>query len=345
MKKKSRKLSKSLLAAIITAAVAAVLIAALLILNVFIPVKYFSAYVVKKYPNERGVMRVSFIDQEMGDSILIELPDGKNMLIDGGDGAYPHVLSLLGFLNGRGVESIDYLVCTSVKSEHCGGLAEILKYKKVGRAYIPYCKNQRITEEYNRFVSAIKKKGVEYAYGCAGAGAYGEDYFFSFLSPADYNNPLSEYTAMNKSPNSGEIENASCVIWLEYADTAFAFTSDVRPAALKRIIEEYDACLKLGLPFGRIDGCTEERFTVNLENCDVVTAPAHGARLNTYAPWYDTLKPTDAVISVGNNYSGCPSVQALSDVCAYCEPYLTAEKGNITITVNDKGYKISEGTK
>lgn len=345
MKKKSKKLSKPLLAAIITAAVAAVLIAALLILNVFVPVKYLSAYVVKKSPNERGVMRVSFINQEMGDSILVELPDGKNMLIDGGDGAYPHVLSLLGFLNGRGVEYIDYLVCTSVKSEHCGGLAEILKYKKVGRAYIPYCKNTRITGEYNRFVSSLKKQGVEYTYGCAGAGAYGEDYFFSFLSPADYNNPLTEYTALNKSPNNAEIENASCVLWLEYAGTAFALTSDVRPEALKRILEEYDACLNLGLPFGRIDGCTDEYFSVKLESCDIASVPAHGAELNTYAPWYDMLKPTDAVISVGKNYSGSPSVKALSDVCAYCEPYLTEEKGNITITVNDKGYKISEGTK
>ena len=95
--KRRRKLSGKVIAAICTAAVAAVLLAAILITNIFIPIKYFTAYCVKRNPNSKGVMRVGFIDVGFGDSTLVELPDGKTVLIDGGDGAYGNNLNLLAY--------------------------------------------------------------------------------------------------------------------------------------------------------------------------------------------------------------------------------------------------------
>ena len=180
------KLRKSVVTLIVTAAVLISLIIALLITNLFVPVKYLSAYTVKPHTNERGTMRVNYIDVGFGDCTLIELPDGKNVLIDGGDGAYSNTLHILKYLNGRGVDKIDWLICTSVKSEHCGGLAEIVKYKDVGYAYIPYCRNARITGEYNSFKAALERKKVRYSYACVGEGIEGGDYFLTFLSPTNY---------------------------------------------------------------------------------------------------------------------------------------------------------------
>ncbi|MDE6075525.1 MAG: hypothetical protein K2G26_03720, partial [Clostridia bacterium] len=138
MNGRKSKLPKRITALIITAVICVVLIAAILVTNIFVPVRYLTAYLVRANKNVNGVLRVSYADAGFGDCILIELPDGKNVLIDGGDGAYPNTLHILRFLNARGVNNIDYLVCSSVKDEHCGGLAELLKYKKVGYAYIPY---------------------------------------------------------------------------------------------------------------------------------------------------------------------------------------------------------------
>ncbi len=337
--KRRRKLSGKVIAAICTAAVAAVLLAAILITNIFIPIKYFTAYCVKRNPNSKGVMRVGFIDVGFGDSTLVELPDGKTVLIDGGDGAYGNNLNLLAYLNAAGVDTIDYLICTSVKKEHCGGLADIIKYKEVGFAYIPYCLNTRITAEYHAFISQLNKRNISYGYACAGEGIIDGkgSYFLTFLSPTDYQNPQSQYYAMNSDPTAANIDGASVVCWLEYAGVCFALTSDIRADGLKRIVGEYRACAALGQPYSMFRG-----KSVNLENCTVVTAPCHAGANGTYAPWYDLTKPEQAVISVGKNYSDYPSLKALSDICNYCQPLYTMYDGNITISVNGDGYAVTK---
>ncbi|MDE7379745.1 MAG: hypothetical protein K2N14_01715 [Clostridia bacterium] len=337
MRRKRKRLTRRVIAVIVTAALTSVLIAALLITNIFIPVKYLSAYMTSKEQRPQDTMRVTYIDASHGDSTLIELPDGKTMLIDGGDGTYPNMLKLLKTLNSRGIDSIDYLICTSVKREHCGGFAEIVKYKTVKYAYIPYCNNTRVTNEYHSFITALETKKIAYSYAGAGEGAVGSEYFFTFLSPVNHLSPMSEYAALNQHATATTIENASVVTWLEYQGIGFAFTSDVRPDALKRIIEEYRECEEVFQPFCKIGD-----RAVDFKKCKIVTAPAHAGEDNTYAPWYDLIKPEQTVISVGKNFAGYPSLIALSDICNYCTPLYTSHNGNITVTVNDGVYHMDK---
>lgn len=334
---RKKKLSRSALAAIITSAVSAALIAALLILNAFIPVRYLTAYTVKADKNAEGQLRVTFIDVGFGESALIELPDGKVALIDGGDGSYPNQLKLLKTLNSRGIDRIDNLVCTSVKKEHCGGLSEILRYKKVGTAFIPYCANTRITDEYRACVNALEESGAERVIACVGEGFYGEDYFFTFLSPSSYLNSNSEYAAMNANPDKENTDNASAVCWLQYGEAKFAFTSDARSGALGRAIADYAAHKQLGEAYCPFAGRSAE-----LEGCTVVTVAGHGGEKNVCAQWYDLLRPEYAVVAVGKNYGGYPSAIALSDPTGVgAELYFTDESGNITFTVNTGGLSVT----
>lgn len=336
-KTRIKKLSRSALAAIITSAVIAALIVALLILNAFIPVRYLTAYTVKKTKNREGELRVTFIDVDFGESVLIELPDGKTALIDGGDGAYPNEIKLLKTLNSRGIDTIDYLVCTSVKGEHCGGLKEILQYKTVKKAFVPYANNTRITEEFRAFKTALDEEKAESAVACVGEGFYGEDYFFTFLSPSNYTNPNSEYAQMNANPDKENIDNASAVCWLECKGVKFAFSSDVRGGTLERVIKDYELHKQLGE-----DYCSFAGRAVELENCTVATVAGHGGKDNAYAPWYELLKPSHAVVSVGKNYGGYPSAIALSNPAGVgAELYLTNESGNLTFTVNADGLDIT----
>lgn len=336
-KEKKKKTSKAVISVIVTVIVTLLLIISLLITDMFIPVKYLTAYFVKARKNERGTMRVNYLDVGFGDCALIELPDGKNVLIDGGNGAYSNTYNVLKFLNSRGAHTIDYLICTSVKSEHCGGLAEIVKYRNVEYAYIPYCANTRITSEYHAFISALNRKNVPFSYASVGEGIVGDDgYFLTFLSPTNYQSPTGEYAALNSEPTAANIENASAVVWLEYGDAAFAFTSDVRANGLKRIVEEYGLSVAENIPYCAVGG-----RSVKLENCKIFTAPAHGGESNTYAPWYDLIKPEQVIISVGRGYAGYPSLKALSDIRNYCQPYYTMYSGNVTVTVKGGGYTIS----
>lgn len=339
MKNKSKgKLSKKVITVIVTAATAAVLLAAILITNIFIPVRYLTAYCVGKNPNAEGTLRISFIDVDFGDSTLIELPDGKTVLIDGGNGAYPNTLNLLRVLNANGVDRIDYLICTSVKKEHCGGLYELLHYKEVGFAYIPYSTNTRITAQFHAFVTELNARKIEYDYACGGEGIIASDssYFLTFLSPLSPLNANSEYAVMNANPTAENIERASAVCWLEYAGVSFALTSDIYADGLKRIVEDYNVSASLGEPY-----CMFRGRSVNLENCTFVTVPCHAGENNTYAPWYDLTKPEQAVVSVGKSFANYPSVKALSDVCNYCAPLYTMYDGTVTVTVNADGYKIT----
>lgn len=340
MAKRTRVLSKGTIAVIITSVIVCLLFAALLILNAYIPLRYLTAYTVTAHKNRENEMRVTFIDVGFGESILVELPDGKNMLIDGGNGNYKNNLSLLEALNRRGVKIIDYLVCTSVKDEHCGGLSEILKYKTVKQAFVPYVNNTRLTDEYHSFISAVEGGEIPQTYACVGEGEAGDGYFFTFLSPSNYRSPLSEYAVMNADPSSGNIEAASVMVWLEYAGTSFAFVSDARAETFKRVVEDYKLCEELGAPY-----CAFGGDSVVLPDCDIVSVPCHGGEANTYAPWYDLVKPEQAVISVGESFSDYPSAMALSDVCQYADPLYTMYDGNVTITVTADGYTVEKEKK
>ncbi len=330
---KRKKLSKTALTAIIFSSLAALAVAVLLIVNAFIPVKYLSAYTVRADKNINGQLRVTFIDVGFGDSTLIELPDGKVALIDGGDGGYSNQLKLIKTLNAHGIDYIDYLVCSSVKKEHCGGLAELIKLKGVGTAFIPYCKNERITQEYRAFVIELRGKNIPQKIASVGEGFAGNGYFFTFLSPSNYLNPLSEYELMNATPDKENIDNASAVCWLECFGKKFAFCSDVRSGALERVIADYNTNKQLGGKY-----CPFNGNGVVLEGCDVVTVAAHGGEKNAYAPWYKLLQPKHAVVSVGVNYGGYPSAMALSNPTGVgAKLQLTSEGGNISFFVTEQG--------
>ncbi|MGN0808125.1 MAG: ComEC/Rec2 family competence protein [Candidatus Coproplasma sp.] len=331
--RKRRKLSRSALVALILSAIALAIVIALLITNAFIPVRYLSAYAVRSDKNKTGQLKVTYIDVGFGDSTLIELPDGKTALIDGGDGSYPNQLKLIKTLNSHGIDHIDYLVCSSVKKEHCGGLAELIKLKGVGTAFIPYCNNERITDEYHAFISTLNDLQIAQKIANVAEGFAGEDYFFTFLSPSNYQNLASEYTGLNTYPNTENIDNASAVCWLECFGKKFAFCSDVRSSALERVISSYNTQKELGEEF-----CRYGDNSVVLEGCDVTTVAAHGGEKNACAEWFSLLQPKHAVVSVGLNYGGYPSAISLSNPTGVgAQVYLTSESGNIEFCVTEQG--------
>lgn len=331
---KKTKLSRKAVRSVVTAAVLAIIVTVVLVINIFIPVKYLSAYLVfKRDKLPENSARVTFIDVGFGDSILAELPDGKVMLIDGGNGSYSNQLKILSLLNKRGVDTIDYLICTSVKSEHCGGLTEIIKYKSIEKIYLPYCTVTRINNSFYNFNSAAYAHGnteiCEY-----GNGESGDGWSFSFLSPTVHaaQTEGAEYFDMNSDPTDENINNASAVIWLTCAGVNFLFMSDATSSTSVKILAAYYVG---GL-------CGADGNEVKLEECDVVSVAMHGAEGGTCTPLYDLLSPSAAVISVGENSISAPSVSAIADAQAYTgdDLYRTDIDGTVTVTASGGKFTI-----
>ncbi len=333
---KKRKLSRSKIIAIVMAGLALLAAISILIVNAFTPVKYLSSHFVSKSSNEAGQMRVNFVDVGNGDCTIVELPDGKVLLIDGGDGTYSHNLKIFKELNRRKIDKIDYLICSSVENNGCGGLAEILKYKKVDKIFAPYCPLVYISEGYKSFCDELQKRTVEPSYCEFGSGVDGEGYSFCFLSPDSHAVGDGEYDRLLKDPTAQNIKNASAVIWLEYGGVSFLFLSNVGQAVQKKLMDYY---LVAGFAFNGRE--------IDITKCNVVKTSDHGSDEGTYTPFLDFIKPESGIISVGENGRGLPTLTALSDMHNSIgdNVYRTDELGTVTFTVKDGSYKISKEKK
>ncbi len=76
-------------------------------------------------------LEIYFLDVGQGDSELVVLPGGVEVLIDGGP-PNGRVLENLGGLLGRGDHYIDLVVLSHPQLDHFGGLIEVLKRYRVG---------------------------------------------------------------------------------------------------------------------------------------------------------------------------------------------------------------------
>lgn len=323
---------------IVTLSVVAAVMIALIITNVFIPVIYFTAYVhFKKDENPLGQLRVRYLDVGFGDCTLVELPDGKTMLIDGGAGTYSNVYKLLDVLNKSNIDKIDYLFCTSVKSEHCGALAEVARYKKIGTAYVPQVTNLYITDEFAAFYSELSKIGADIQIAQFGVGAYNSEYGYSFMvmSPMSAELPECEYHSMNAAPTEFNINNASVVLWLQYDGHGFMFLGDATDSVQLGVAET----IRLEKGVYKVDG-----VSVQMSPCAVIKTANHCAADYAEPRLYDILSVGAAVISVGENAKSCPSLTDIANLQLYVGNNLfrTDMHGTVTVTVYAADYKISK---
>ncbi len=322
---RNKKLSKKLLILIISVSVALAILAAILITNIFIPVKYLSAYInFSTDKPQNGEMRISFIDVGAGDCTLVELPDGKSVLIDGGNGSYNNRLKILKKLNKCGIDKINYLFCTSAASKRCGGLAEIVKYKKTDKIYAPLHKNYGITAEYRNFRNEVKKKST-YVEECAyGAGIYNEQYGYCFfvLSPE----------RMSSDGVSGGLtvdKIHSSAMWISYAGVNVLLLGDLKTAELQEFYDVYKTA-----------GFEVNGYHINLEECDIVKVASGGDESGEFTYLYDLIKAETAIISTNKE----PAHGLMSDIGVYADGkiYRTDKNGTVTLCIGNDGYKVKK---
>ena len=131
-------------------------------------------------------------------------------------------------------------------------------------------------------------------------------------------------------------KNASAVIWLEYGGVKFLFLSNVGQAVEKKLMDYYHIT---GLEFGGRN--------IDIAECKIVKMSDHGSEHGAYAPFLDFIKPETAIISVGENGRGLPTLGARSNAQNNVGDsiYRTDELGTVTVTVKDGSYEISKEKK
>lgn len=85
---------------------------------------------------ESSNFKVTYIDVGQGNTCYIKFPDGKTMIIDGGNVEYSQKVASV--LEADGVTKIDYLIASHADSDHIAGLNYILDKYEVKNIYRPF---------------------------------------------------------------------------------------------------------------------------------------------------------------------------------------------------------------
>lgn len=160
---------------------------------------------------ELSDLTVTFIDVGQGDSALIQLPDGKVMLIDAGEASSSH--DVLEALEAAGVDEIDYLIASHPHADHIGGMEAVLDAYDVGEVWAPDAPGD--TETYEGFLDAVDEEGLTITAAEEGAEIVSDDagYSVDVLAPAD-------------GTESEDMNDYSVIVRITYGDTSFLFTGD-----------------------------------------------------------------------------------------------------------------------
>ncbi len=213
---------------------------------------------------------VHYIDVGQGDCELV-VCDGEYMLIDAG--WYENGDDVVRYLKNYGIERLEYVVCTHGDADHCGGLEAVIESFEVGEVFVsPYCESK---ESYGIFLDVLSRVGLE---------AVCPDMSVSY--------PLGSATVKFLGPtvNSGDSNENSLVLRVDYGKTGFLFTGDIQYLGEQALFDS-GAALK----------------------CDVLKVAHHGSYTSTGYHFLYEAMPQLAVISCGKNNSyGHPHDEVLS---------------------------------
>jgi len=173
-----------------------------------------------------GPLAVHVIDVGQGDAIFVQSPDGKTMLVDGGErnGMAEK------YLDSLGVRTIDIVVATHPHLDHIGGLPAIIQKYDVKQVVMPRVTSVT-TVIYQQLLEAIKAKGLRVTEGKAGLVLdLGPSMTVECLAPNG-----TEYKDLN---------DYSVVLKLAYGDVPILLTGDATAVSEKEMLQFHGNKLK-----------------------------------------------------------------------------------------------------
>ncbi|MDL1962965.1 MAG: MBL fold metallo-hydrolase, partial [Deltaproteobacteria bacterium] len=218
-------------------------------------------------------LRITIIDVGQGSSALVEMPEGFNLLIDGGGFSDNSVFDVganivAPLLWRKKIKTIDTLILSHPNSDHLNGLLYIAENFTVKRVWANY--DTADTVGYRKFMEIIKKKGIhlpefkDIARTHIINGAQ-----LKLLYPTD------DYMDNNKKRLN--LNNNSLVIKVKFGSKSFLFPGDIMAEAEKELVV--------------ISG---EDLSSN-----VLIAPHHGSKTSSSECFIDFVNPEIVIFSSG----------------------------------------------
>lgn len=265
--------------------------------------------------NEPDNLTVFFIDPShgtlSGDAMLVRTPSGHNYLIDGGSWSNTWSCGedrIIPLLDSLGIDHLEGIVATHPHSDHIGGLSDVLEEMPVDRVW-DCAWTGDVSGSYEYFLNAVADSDAQYIATSRGMTLdWDPELTVRVLNPDAY-------------PGSGNENNASIVIHLEYKSVSFLFAGDLETEGGE------DVVLSIYNP-------------ADLQ-ADVLKIGHHGSSDATSNAWLDAVNPSYAAIEVGaGNPYGHPHSQIINKLSSRGIPvYRTDQDGTFVITTD--GYDIT----
>ena len=243
-------------------------------------------------------LHVSFLDVGQGDAILVQTPNGQDILIDGGPDSRGVNLELsekLPFWD----RTIDLVVCTQPHADHITGLLDVLQRYKVKQVLDPGVSYDSAV--YQEWLRLIQIKKIDYVI----AGAEQEIDLGNGIKMEVLNPPESLWEG-----TSDDVDNNGMVLRLSWDKISFLFTADIQEEIEFELVGQ----------------------RVHLSST-VLKVAHHGSDTSTSQQFLSVVDSEAAVICVGaNNSFGHPSsevVERLANTLGEDNVYRTDEDGTI----------------
>ena len=126
-------------------------------------IKIFLLFLLVIYVNgctKEKLFSVHIIDVGQGDSIFIQTPENKRILIDVGDEEAEH--TVYSYLKRKGVKKIDVLIATHPDTDHIGSMDYIIDKFKISHFYMPDAKTD--SEAFYNLLDSCRDKNLKIEY-------------------------------------------------------------------------------------------------------------------------------------------------------------------------------------
>jgi competence protein ComEC len=241
-------------------------------------------------------LEAHYIDVGQGDSILVQLPSGQTILIDGGTASAGY--TVVAYLNRLGVSKIDHLIATHPHEDHIGGLITVLRAIPIDKVYMP--RATHTTRTFENLLLLIQEKGLRITEAKAGVVLdVGQGASATFVGPvgASYDN----------------LNNFSAVLRISYGEASFLFTGDAEVLSEREMMAG-------NLPL----------------EADVLKVGHHGSHTSTSEAFLKEVEPSVAVISVGrDNTYGHPHSEILARLARHGVVTFSTDINGTIIVISD----------
>lgn len=264
---------------------------------------------------------IYFVNVGQGDAILLDLPDDKCMLIDGGTTKNPPQGSARDALNAKLSEVtkdnvIDYMIVTHSDTDHFSLLSGVLDSYEVKNIY--FNDIEETSKVYTKTYGAFCKKAKEEEGANVVAVSTPDDNIYTFSVGACAFSVFSPGNDGFTSENARIKNGMSLITLLTYGERKILFTGDATDEEEEWFIE-YTSSYDMDVDFLKI--------------------AHHGSRTSNTAAFLAYVQAEYGVISVGEGNSyGLPADETLQRIeAANVTYYRTDYVGTIVLTLDSDG--------